>query len=87
MRWRLVSGGPFGDGGDGLAVFDRIPETGVLSFLQAFIDDHDGIDGLAGASSVAVVPDGSAVVVAAPADDALSLFARDPAGGHLTLPR
>jgi 6-phosphogluconolactonase (cycloisomerase 2 family) len=80
----VVGGGPFGDGGDGLAVFDRNPETGALSFVQAFIDGHDGIDGLAGASAVAVVPDGSAVVVAAPEDDALSLFARDPAGGELT---
>lgn len=89
----VVSGGPFisegppRDGADALAVFERNREDGRLSFVQTLADGVGGVDGLAGANSVAVLPDGSAVVVAGASDNALAVFTRDPESGHVTFDR
>lgn len=84
----VVSGGAsqsYAD--DALAVFERDRDDGRLSFVQALADGIDGVDGLDGASSVAVLPDGSAVFVAGPLDNALAVFTRDPADGRVTFER
>jgi hypothetical protein len=84
----VVSGDPFRrNGANALVVFQRNRQDGRLSFLQVLTDGVAGVDGLAGASEVTVFPDDSTVAVAAPDDNALSLFTRDPQSGLLTFDR
>jgi 6-phosphogluconolactonase (cycloisomerase 2 family) len=68
----------------GLAVFSRDGTTGELTFLEAHLDGVAGVNGLAGASSVAVSPDGEHVYATGRFDDALAVFDRNPANGRLT---
>ncbi len=67
-----------------LAVFDRNLVTGAVSFVEIHRDNIEGVDGLAGANSVTMSPDGSNVYVASAADDALAVFNRDAGTGSLT---
>jgi 6-phosphogluconolactonase (cycloisomerase 2 family) len=69
---------------DSLAVFKRDLSTGRLTFLQAFYDSQNGIDGLDGANSVTVSADGQSVYVASSEDDAVAVFGRDTHSGRLT---
>ncbi len=69
---------------DALAVFDRDEATGALSFVAAHKDGVNGVDGLDGANSVTVSPDGAQVYVASKWDDALAVFDRDEATGELS---
>ncbi len=68
---------------DSVAVFDRDPVTGALSFVEAHFDGAGGADGLAGAAGVAVSPDGTSVYVIGQVDGGLAVFDR-AAGGTLT---
>ena len=67
-----------------LAVFARNARTGTLRFAGLEADGVGGVDGLAGASAVAVSPDGELVVVAGTAEDSLAVFARDAKVDDLT---
>jgi len=67
-----------------LAVFARDPATGALTFVECQKDGVGGVDGLSGAVSVTVSPDGAYVYVAADGDSALSVFARDAGTGRVT---
>ena len=58
--------------------------TGDLTFAQALIDGEGGVDGLDGATKLAVSADGGQVYVAGLRDDALTVFARDTTTGALT---
>ena len=69
---------------DALAVFRRDVATGQLTFLQVVKDGVGGVDGLDGANSVAVGPDGSHVYATGSYDNALAVFRRDVATGQLT---
>ncbi len=60
---------------DAVAVFDRNPATGALTFVQVRKDGLDGVDGLNGARSVSVSPDGRYLYAAGIDDDALATFA------------
>ncbi len=73
---------------DAIAVFTRNATTGALTFVEVL---HDGdaqvpltIDGLDGAESVAVSPDGAHAYVAGFNDGAVAVFARNPSTGQLT---
>ena len=66
-----------------LVTFQRNPFTGALSFRSAVYDGEGDVDGLGGASDVAVSPLGDRVYVAAKDDDAVALFRRTPATGEL----
>lgn len=66
-----------------VAVFARDTQSGRLQFVAAERDGVDGVDGLGGASSVAVSPDGRQVYVAASIDNAVVVFARDVDTGGL----
>ena len=72
------------DGENAVSAFARNPSTGEISFVQALFDDVDGVDGLAGATQVAVSPDGAHVYVTGAEDDAISVFSRDLASGTLS---
>jgi 6-phosphogluconolactonase (cycloisomerase 2 family) len=67
-----------------LAVFDRDDTTGALTEIQVLTDGSGGVDGLDGAQSLVVAPDGAYLYVAARYDDAIAVFARDGSAGTLT---
>ena len=67
-----------------VAVFSRNATTGALTFVEALKDGIGGVDGLDGALSVAVSPDGNHVYVAALNDDAVTAFGRNATTGALT---
>ena len=67
-----------------VAVFARNASTGLLSFVQSFQDGSGGVDGIGGASSVAVSPDGRRLYVSGYLDNAIALFERNSATGQLT---
>jgi 6-phosphogluconolactonase (cycloisomerase 2 family) len=74
---------------DAVAVFTRETNTGKLTFVEVLKDGaNDGsgnpIDGLDGAFSVTVSPDGEHVYVASNMDDAVAVFTRDATNGKLT---
>lgn len=69
---------------DGLVVFSRNPDTGILAFVELHIDNVDGIDGLDKPQWVTVSPDNKNVYVASLEDGAVSVFSRDPGTGRLT---
>ncbi len=69
---------------DALAVFSRDVATGELSFVEVIRDGVGGVDGLNGADSVTVSPEGGQVYVTGLYDDALTVFSRDAATGELS---
>ena len=58
--------------------------TGGLVFLQAEQNANGGVDGLREASGVAISPDGTNVYATSHAENAVSVFSRDPLSGKLT---
>lgn len=64
-----------------VAVFSRDATTGVLTFVEAQKQGAGGVDGLWGAVSVTVSPDGSYVYAAA--GSAVVVFTRNAATGAL----
>jgi 6-phosphogluconolactonase (cycloisomerase 2 family) len=62
---------------DALAVFDRDPATGALTFVTAHKDGVDGVDGLDTADGIAVSHDGRFILVSGYNDDAIAVFSRD----------
>lgn len=67
-----------------VAAFSRDPISGTLSFVEVVRDGVGGVDGLAGASAVALSPDGAHVYVTGFWDHSVAAFARQPATGALT---
>ncbi len=72
---------------DTLAVFRRDATMDDLTFVAAELQENgvDGVIGIDGASSVAVSPDDSFVVVTARVDDSLAVFGRDATTDDLQL--
>ena len=66
-----------------VAVFARDEQTGALRFVETERNQVGGVQGLAGALSVAVSPDGRHVYVAGSSDNAVATFARDEGTGAL----
>jgi 6-phosphogluconolactonase (cycloisomerase 2 family) len=73
-----------GDEDHAIAAFNRNETTGALSFVEMEQDGVGGVDGLQGASSVAVSPDGKHVYVTGYSDDAVVVFDRNPSTGELS---
>ena len=66
-------------------MFERNGTSGKLTFVEAFRNGAGVGNGLDGANSVAVSPDGGNVyVTAAGLSDAVTVFSRNPATGRLT---
>ncbi|MHC4874970.1 MAG: beta-propeller fold lactonase family protein [Planctomycetota bacterium] len=57
-----------------VAAFQRNTTTGALSFLEIAVDGAGGVDGLDGASGLAISRDGSHVYVGSIFDDAIAAF-------------
>jgi 6-phosphogluconolactonase (cycloisomerase 2 family) len=69
---------------DAVAVFERDQSTGELSYVEMQQDGTGGVDGLDGAQSLTVSPDGKHVYVASESDNALAIFRRDGTSGTLS---
>jgi 6-phosphogluconolactonase (cycloisomerase 2 family) len=70
-----------------VAVFKRDKATGQLTFQQVLKNGQDGVEGLAGATSVTVSADGQSVYVASRVDNTVVILARDPSTGLLGFQR
>lgn len=70
--------------GNWLAVFSRNATTGELTLVETLGDGVGGVDGLQGATSPAVSPDGAHVYVAGALEDEVAVFSRDGVTGALT---
>jgi 6-phosphogluconolactonase (cycloisomerase 2 family) len=69
-----------------VAVFRRSPGDGTLTFVEALRDQQDDPQlGILGTSGIAVSPDGAQVYATGQGDDALAVFSRNAATGHLHL--
>ncbi|MBD2727535.1 beta-propeller fold lactonase family protein [Nostoc sp. FACHB-892] len=73
-----------GSGDSAVAVFARNAETGKLSFVEFKKDGIDGADGLAGAESATVSPDGKFLYASGLSDLAVAVFARNAETGKLS---
>lgn len=71
-------------GASALNVFAVDPVSGLLSFVEAQVDDLDGADGLRNTHGVVVSPDGAHVYAGGFGEGALAVFARDAETGALT---
>lgn len=71
-------------GSNSVFVFTRNASTGELINLQKITDGLSGVDGLAGAASVRLSPDGKHVYVAGSNDNAVAVFARSTINGQLS---
>ncbi|WP_419189032.1 SdrD B-like domain-containing protein [Stieleria marina] len=67
-----------------ITAYARNSTTGQLTRIQTVLDGSGGVDGLIGAQSIAISPDGAHLYVASALDDALVMFSRDQATGLLT---
>ena len=67
-----------------VSAFSRDIFTGSLTFVEVHKDGEAGVDGLRGASSAAVSPDGGHVYVAGSQDNSIAIFSRDISTGALT---
>jgi Tol biopolymer transport system component len=73
-----------GESDDAVSVFSRNASTGALAFVEVQKDSIGGVDGLDGARSVTVSPDGNHVYAAGAIDDAVAVFSRSVTTGMLT---
>ncbi|RLE26455.1 MAG: hypothetical protein DRJ61_18355, partial [Acidobacteria bacterium] len=71
---------------DSITVYVRDPATGMLDFSQHKTEGSDDVPLIAlnGARDLVFTPDGIHLYVAAQDADAITVFSRDPASGHLT---
>jgi cysteine-rich repeat protein len=70
--------------GASVAVFARNATTGALTFIEQHQDGVAGVQGLDGAETVVVSPNGALVYVTGDLDDALVVFTRNASTGALT---
>ena len=68
---------------DAVAVFNRNSTTGALTFVEVQKDGAGGVDGLDGANSVTVSPDGKHLYTSGSLDDAVAVFSRNSTTGSL----
>ena len=73
-----------GSADNAVATFSRNPSTGALTFVEQEKDGVNGVDGLGGASGVALPPGGAHVYVSSSTDDTVAAFSRDPSTGALS---
>jgi uncharacterized repeat protein (TIGR01451 family) len=67
-----------------IVVFTRDPATGELTLVEIQQDEVNNVDGLGGASAIAISPDNRRVYVVGTLDNAVSVFERNVDTGGLT---
>ncbi|MDZ4779578.1 MAG: beta-propeller fold lactonase family protein [Planctomycetia bacterium] len=73
-----------GVGDNSVTLYSRSDFDGALTFVQKYLDNAQGIDGVAAPLGVAISPDGLHVFVTGNGDSALAVFSRNAADGKLT---
>ena len=73
-----------GESDNAVAVFSRDSTTGMVTFVEVQKDGVGSVDGISGARSVTVSPDGKHVYAAGRDDDAIAVFSRNSTTGSLT---
>ena len=73
-----------GPGENSVAVFSRASTTGELAFVEFEKDDVGGVDGLNGATSVTVSPDGNHVYATSKIEESVVVFERHSSTGEVT---
>ena len=66
-----------------VTLFQRNIASGELTYIELYRDDTNGVDGLDGARSVVISPDGKTVYVAGEDDSAVAVFQRNSTSGKL----
>ena len=66
---------------DAVAVFERDPDTGELTWIERVQDGVDGVNGLSDVSHVAVSPDGDQLYALSPTSGSVAVFDRTASGG------
>jgi uncharacterized repeat protein (TIGR01451 family) len=66
-----------------VAVYQRDPRSGQLTYIRSYPDSTPGLDGLAGVADVVMSADGSYLYTAGNIDDAVAVFAVNKATGEL----
>ena len=69
---------------DSVIRFWRNPSSGALTYQEIVRDNQNGVDGLNGATGLAISPDGRQLYVTGQHDDALAVFNRDTTNGSLS---
>ncbi len=65
----------------------RDVDTGELTLIQVAFDNINGANGTGGAAAITITSNGEWAYIAAPGQQSISLFARDPDTGLLSLSR
>lgn len=68
---------------DAIAVFGRDTSDGGLNFIQAVYDNQGGVNGLDGATSIAMSPDSAFIYVGSSIDGGVAAFAYNSINGSL----
>lgn len=79
-----VAGSNADDAGANLIMIYERDAQGKVSAVDVVHDNTAGVDGISGAASAAISPDGQHLYVAGRFDSAIAVFARDGAHGELT---
>lgn len=66
-----------------LAVFNRSPDAGTLTFVESHRDGVDEVEGLNGVSGLGISPDDNYIYTASRNDNAVAAFLRHPDTGKL----
>lgn len=73
-----------GVGDNSITLYTRSDFDGALTFVEKYVDNAAGIDGVSAPLGVAISPDGLHVFAAGNGDSALAVFSRNPSTGKLT---
>jgi len=69
---------------DAVSLFSRDPSTGMLTYVERYVNGTNNVNGLNGASSVILSKDGMSVYACGFNDASVVAFSRNPATGTLT---
>ena len=69
---------------DAISLFSRDAATGTLAQLAVYSDGVAGVDGLQGASSVKITPDGKYLYVSGQGESSIAIFSVNGVSGELT---
>ncbi len=71
-------------GDNAIAIFSQAQETGLLTFVEAHSNGVNGVEGLLGATGIAISADGQFLYIASTNDHALVTFRRNPNTGQIS---
>ncbi len=69
---------------DAIVAFNRDPISGELSYVNTYVDNVSGVDGISGPTAFRVSNDGNYLFAAGSNEDAVSIFSRNADSGTLS---